>query len=347
MGDIKVSVIIPAYNVEKYFKECLDSLMEQTLSEIQIIIVNDGSTDGTQKIIDEYAGKYPDKITAVVQPNGGQSNARNNALQYVRGKYIAFIDADDYVYKDYFEKLYTAAEKQKSDLVICSYEKFNSKDGTILLTRDTKKWEIIFAEGLSHVFQYSPCAKLYLSEMILDNHVRFSEGEKMEDGPFGIITSSIARNPFVLEDYYGYRYRVYDDSTMGQIRKKGISKQDVKQQFPYKGIEDAIITVKRIRGVEYDQVIEYVIAKALAGFVFVFSAKSTKETRKYICNYSYELISKYFPDMKKNPFMKIWKQRKLPLAHRGAIVLFKWGYRLHGLSFLQGIYYRISNIMKK
>ena len=207
MKEIKISVIIPAYNVEKYFRQCLDSILGQTIQELEIIIINDGSSDGTQQIIDEYASSYPDKIIAVNQPNKGQSSARNHGLQYVRGKYLAFIDADDYIYNDYFETLLLEAEKNHSDLVICSYEKFDN-NGNILLTRNTEKWNVDFGNGLSHVFQYSPCAKLYLSDMILKNHVVFMEGEKMEDGPFGIITSSIAKNVVVLGDYYGYRYRV-------------------------------------------------------------------------------------------------------------------------------------------
>lgn len=336
---VKISVIIPAYNVEKYFRQCLDSLIGQTLQEIQIIIVNDGSTDGTQQIVDEYVQRYPRKIIAVSQPNKGQSSARNHGLQYVTGEYLAFIDADDYVYEDYFETLLLAAEEKESQLVICSYEKFNN-DGEILLTRNTEQWEIEFDKGLSHVFQYSPCAKLYLSEMILKNNIKFVEGEKMEDGPFSIITNSIAKNVVVLGNYFGYRYRVYDESTMGSIRKKGVSKKNAGQQFPYKGIENAIVVVNQIRGKEYHQVLEYVIVKALAGFVFLYSSKSDKDTKKYICDFCYQIIDSYFPDIFKNPYIKIWKQRKLPLSHRGAVVIFKAMYRIHCLYPFAKVYHR-------
>lgn len=345
MKEIKISVIIPAYNVEKYFRQCLDSILGQTIQELEIIIINDGSSDGTQQIIDEYASSYPDKIIAVNQPNKGQSSARNHGLQYVRGKYLAFIDADDYIYNDYFETLLLEAEKNHSDLVICSYEKFDN-NGNILLTRNTEKWNVDFGNGLSHVFQYSPCAKLYLSDMILKNHVVFMEGEKMEDGPFGIITSSIAKNVVVLGDYYGYRYRVYEESTMGHIRKKGISKKNAEQQFPYKGIENAIIKVTEIRGKEYYQVLEYVVAKALAGFVFQFSAKSDKETQKYVCHFCYEMINTYFPDISKNPYMKVWKLKKLPLSHRCAVVIFKRMYQIHGLYYFAKLYHKVSSLLQ-
>ena len=323
--DIKVSVIIPVYNAEKYLGECLDSILRQTLDGIQVIIMNDGSTDNSLDVMESYAKKYPDVIEVYSQKNGGQSLARNNCHKYVKGKYMAYVDADDYILDDYFQTLYDTAEKENSDLVICSYDKFLNT-GEIVLHRNSKDWEIAFSDNLIHVFQYSPCAKLYLSSMIIDNKLEFGVGEKMEDGPFAIITGSIAKNPVVL-DYFGYKYRMYDESTMGQIRKKGIQKSEPAQQFPYKGLEDAIKKVKVIRGEENDQVLEYVIFKALAGFTFLSSKKSGKETQKYICEYDKMIISKYFPDYKKNPYLKLKWKSKLPYVHQLATVLLKWTYR--------------------
>ncbi len=322
----KISIVIPAYNVEKYIRECLDSIIVQTFQDYEVIIINDGSTDKTLEIIKEYANKYSDKIKVYSQNNGGQSNARNNAFQYVTGKYLTYIDADDYILDDYLEKLYNCAETNNADLVICSYEKFKN-DGTIVLSRDTKNWEVEFENGLKHVFQYSPCAKLYLAEMLISNNIRFGEGERMEDGPFGIITSSIAHKVVVL-DYFGYKYRLYDESTMGTIRESGISKEEEKRQFPYKGMEDAIKKVKSIRGQEYDAILEYCVMKALAGFVFEFSAKSPKSTVKYICNYCDYIIKTYFPDIRKNKYISLFKVKKLPFAHRAAVLVFKMSHML-------------------
>lgn len=323
--DIRVSVIIPVYNAEKYLEECLDSILRQTLDGLQVIAINDGSTDRSLDILGIYAKKYPDVVEVYSQKNGGQSLARNNAHKYVKGKYMAYIDADDYILDDYFQVLYETAEKENSDLVICSYDKFLNT-GEIVLHRNSKDWEIMFADNLVHVFQYSPCAKLYLSSMIIDNKLEFGVGEKMEDGPFAIITGSIAEKPVVLE-YFGYKYRMYDESTMGKIRKKGIQKNEPEQQFPYKSLETAIKRVKEIRGEEYNQVLEYVVFKALAGFTFVFSKKSGKETQKYICNYDKMIISKYFSDYKRNPYLKLRWKCKLPFIHRLATLMLKWTYR--------------------
>lgn len=341
----EVSIVIPAYNVEKYVKECLDSILKQTFQDFEIILVNDGSTDQTLEILREYEKKHKGRITVIDQKNGGQSNARNNAMKYIRGRYMTYIDADDYIWEDYLETLLNCAKKENADLVICSYEKFKN-DGTIILTRNTKNWEIDFGNGLSHVFQYSPCAKLYRSDMILDNKIYFGEGERMEDGPFGIITGSIAEKVVTLE-YYGYRYRFYEESTMGGIRQKGISKEEEKQQFPYKGIEDAIKKVRNIRGPYYDQVLEYCVIKALAGFVFEFSAKSPKTTVKYICEYSDHIVKTYFPNMKKNPYMHLNRLKKLPFAHRAAVVVYKVSYSMHLLYPAAILYQRITGKRKR
>ena len=101
----KVSVIVPIYNVEKYLEKCLDSLVNQTLEDIEIILVNDGSTDNSGEIAKKYANKYKDKIIYLEKENGGLSDARNYGLEYVKGDYISFVDSDDYISKNLYSEL--------------------------------------------------------------------------------------------------------------------------------------------------------------------------------------------------------------------------------------------------
>ena len=114
----KVSVIVPVYNVEKYLKKCLDSLVNQTLKDIEIIVVNDGSPDNSDKIIEKYAQKYKN-IKAYTKENGGLSDARNYGLKKATGDYIAFVDSDDYVSKDMYKKMYEKAINGNFDMVVC------------------------------------------------------------------------------------------------------------------------------------------------------------------------------------------------------------------------------------
>lgn len=118
----QVSVIVPVYNVEKYLARCLDSLVNQTLEAIEIIVVNDGTKDNSQQIIDEYSKKHPTKVFSYIKENGGLGDARNFGLQYAHADYIGFIDSDDYVELTMYEKLYDLAYKNQSDLVLCDIE---------------------------------------------------------------------------------------------------------------------------------------------------------------------------------------------------------------------------------
>lgn len=116
---IKVSIIVPVYNVEKFIRKCLDSLVNQTLKDIEVIVVNDGSPDNSQKIIDEFVKKYPKKVKSFIKENGGQGTARNLGLKHAKGEYISFVDSDDYLSTDALEKMYNIAKKENSDIVIC------------------------------------------------------------------------------------------------------------------------------------------------------------------------------------------------------------------------------------
>lgn len=123
---VKVSVIVPVYNTEKYLGKCLDSLVNQTLDEIEIIVVNDGSPDNSQKIIDEYRQKFS-QITSFQKPNGGLSDARNFGIEKANGEYIGFVDSDDYVDREMFEVLYEKAIAHDAEIALCDLEKVNEK----------------------------------------------------------------------------------------------------------------------------------------------------------------------------------------------------------------------------
>ncbi len=109
----KVSVIVPVYNVENYITKCLESLVSQTLQDMEIIIVNDGSSDNSQQIIDNFVKKYPEKIKAFIKDNGGLSDARNFGIDRAIGEFIGFVDSDDYVTPTMFEQMYLLGKMLK------------------------------------------------------------------------------------------------------------------------------------------------------------------------------------------------------------------------------------------
>ena len=116
-----VSVIVPFYNVENYIEKCLETLVNQTLEDIEIILVNDGSKDRSKIIVDKFLKQYPEKIVYLEKENGGLSDARNYAIPYAKGEYIAFLDSDDYVEKTMYKDMYELAKKEDSDMVECNF----------------------------------------------------------------------------------------------------------------------------------------------------------------------------------------------------------------------------------
>ena len=115
----KVSVIMPIYNVDKYLDRSIDSLLRQTLEDIEIILIDDGSTDHSKEIIKKYQQLYPDKIIARFIKNSGAAHARNIGLELAQGEYIGFVDSDDYLDRTMFEKLYQLAKSDQADITTC------------------------------------------------------------------------------------------------------------------------------------------------------------------------------------------------------------------------------------
>ena len=115
----KVSIIVPVYNVEDYLPKCLETLVNQTLGDMEIIVVNDGATDGSQAVIDSFVSRYSN-VKSLIKPNGGLSDARNYGMPYATGEYIGFVDSDDYVDLDMYENLYRKAKEADYDIVECN-----------------------------------------------------------------------------------------------------------------------------------------------------------------------------------------------------------------------------------
>ena len=125
-ADIKVSVVVPIYNAYDYLRPALDSVLDQTLAELEIICVDDGSTDHSLEILKEYQGR-DDRIGIVTETNAGPARARNNGMQRARGEYVAFLDADDFLEPTFLEKLYVLAKKDNLDIAISRYDIYNTR----------------------------------------------------------------------------------------------------------------------------------------------------------------------------------------------------------------------------
>ncbi|KRE83811.1 hypothetical protein ASG89_11875 [Paenibacillus sp. Soil766] len=174
-----ISVIIPVYNVEKYLHRCLTSVINQNFQNIEIVIVNDGSTDLSGNICDEIAGR-DSRITVIHKANGGLSSARNAGIEVARGKYIGFVDSDDWISQNMYEYLYKIIKDSNADIAqVCEY----STDRETLLKNNPPKETILSGKSrLSDYFleaQYSVCVRLFKREVF--EGIRFPEGKINED----------------------------------------------------------------------------------------------------------------------------------------------------------------------
>lgn len=190
---MKISVIVPVYNVEKYLSKCLESLVNQTLKDIEIIVVNDGSPDNSQDIIDQYVNNYPNKIKSYKKKNGGQGSARNYGLKYAMGDFISFVDSDDWLELDALEKMYKKAIKEKSDIVICDMIDHFEDDGSEKYFNCTKyNW----------IYEVTPSASNKIFRRSLINDIRFLNREWYED--FNFTTKLLLLNPKISTISKGY-----------------------------------------------------------------------------------------------------------------------------------------------
>ena len=193
---MKLSVIVPVYSVEKYLEECVDSLLNQTIKDLEIFLVDDGSTDRSGEIADRYAGDFPDRVRTLHLNNGGQGRARNAALPMARGDYIGFVDSDDWIERDMYEKLLDRAEQTGADVVVCDFLEHYA-DGREQTLPACFQDHPLSAAG-------SSCNKIFRRSLIGD--LRFPEGLWYEDFYFSaVMLLRSKRTEFIPEPLYVYR----------------------------------------------------------------------------------------------------------------------------------------------
>lgn len=224
---IKVSIIVPVYNVEKFLRECLDSIASQTLKEFEVICINDGSTDNSLEILNEYATKDK-RFIVLSQENQGQGVARNKGVELARGEYIQFIDPDDWIELNMLETLYNFAKEHHSQIVKFNYTDYNDYSGKYKQQDFIKQiqeeynydlnetpyytWRILKKDCLTgldlHVW-----AHFYKTEFIKSNKIRFAPSKHGEDHLF-VDGAIVLANKIDYLNKYLYFYRIRSGSAV-------------------------------------------------------------------------------------------------------------------------------------
>lgn len=293
----KVSVIVPFYNVEGYIEKCLETLVNQTLDDIEIILVNDGSKDRSIDIVKRFLQQYPKKITYLEKENGGLSDARNYAIPYAKGEYIAFLDSDDYVEKDMYKSMYELARKENSDMVECNFywEYQNKRKEDIGKIYHGKK------EMMEKV-RVVAWNKLIKREILEKTQIQFPKGYRYEDVEFTYkLIPYLEKVSFLRQPYIHYVQREGSISNLQNERTKEI----------FDVLDHVILYYKENKIYEkYKEELEYVYVRyAFCSSLLRIVKIQDAEIEKRLLDETWKNVHKNFPDWKKNQILK--KNRSL------------------------------------
>ena len=289
---IKVSIIVPFYNVENYIEKCLQSLVNQNLEDIEILLVNDGSQDTSEAIAKQFVEKYPNKIIYLEKENGGLSDARNYAIPYAKGEYIAFLDSDDYVETNMYEEMYNKAKKEDLDYVECDFL-WEYPDKTLESKGrqyDSKKEMFIHTRVVAW-------NKLIKREIVQNNHLEFPKGYRYEDVEFFYkLLPLIHHYGIVQKPFIHYVQRENSISNVQNKRTKEII-----------DVLEHVIAYYKTNNLfdEYKEEIEYTYARyILCSSMLRMVMIEDKKERKESINFAWESLNTQFVNWKKNTYLR-------------------------------------------
>lgn len=288
----KVSVIVPIYNVEKYLRRCLDSLVNQTLQDLEIILVNDGSTDESGKIAKEYAEKYSDKVKYLEKENGGLSDARNFGMPYATGEYIAFLDSDDYIETNAYQEMYDKAKEDDADYVECDFIwEYPDK------VKEDKKYSYSNKKEMLAFVRVVAWNKLIRRKILIDNNITFPKGLRYEDVEFTYkLIPHLSKISYVNKCFVHYTQRQNSIANVQNERTAEIFTvlDDVIEYYKENGIYE-----------EYKDELEYNYARYLLCSSLKRICKiADKSKRKELIQKTWDNLNEKYPDWKKNKILR-------------------------------------------
>lgn len=288
----KVSVIVPIYNVEKYLEKCINSLLSQTLEDIQIILVNDGSKDNSGNIAKEYEKNNKDRVIYVEKENGGLSDARNYGLKYATGDFVAFLDSDDYIEKNAYEEMYNKAIEENADYVECDFIwEFPNK------IRVDKQYPYKNKKEMLSFVRVVAWNKLIKRQLITDNNLEFPKGLRYEDVEF-----TYKLIPFINKFAYVDKPFVHYVQREGSIAN--VQNERTAEIFT---VLDNVIEFYKKNNIyeEYRDELEYNYARYLLCSSLKRMCKIKDKTiREKLLTESWERLNLNFPNWKENVILK-------------------------------------------
>lgn len=323
MNSIKLSIVAAVYNLEKYLPRCLDALVNQTMQEIEILCVDDGSTDSAPQIIEEYQKRYPEKIKVFHKENGGEFTTRNYGLERAQGEYVTFVDTDDYVEPNWAEKLYNAAKENDADLAVCGFERINLATNKVVATNMTNFGntvkEITPKDDYLLFINPAPWNKVYKREKIKD--LKFLPFRGFNDTMFlASCYTKMNKIAFVPDVLYHYYLR-YDS----QIHT--VNKQDVDNLKKYL-LEVKELYIKSNKYEEMKYILDTFAFLHLGTSVMYRVSYDKTVDMKQMLKDTIKYLDDNFGNWRKSSFLKLGYSLKKGFKHIafwGVSLFYKWG----------------------
>lgn len=322
-NNYKLSIVVAVYNLENYLPRCLDALVNQTLEEIEILCVDDGSTDSAPQIIDDYEKKYPKKVKAFHKKNGGEFTTRNYGLERATGEYVTFVDTDDYVEPNWAEKLYKAAHENNADIAVCGFERIDTKTNKVI-----SKNMVYFGNVLKEVsneddfmlyINPAPWNKIYKLELVKDQ--RFLNFRGFNDMVFLVSSLTKVRKIVFIPDILYHYYLRYDS----QIHS--VNKQDV-ENFKKYLLELKELYINENKYEEMKYILDSYVFIHLGISVMYRASYDKSIDMKKMMKETMEYIDLNFPNWRKSRFLTFKNSIKNDSRHIGLWLISKM-YKMH------------------
>ena len=300
-GEIKVSVILPVYNVERYLKKCMDDILGQTMREIEVLCIDDGSTDRSLEILREYEGQ-DDRVRVLTQANAGAAAARNRGMELAQGRYLSFLDSDDFFEPEMLEKAYQCAEREQAEITIFRGNRYDDTLETyIQMDYSIKKRQLPDKNPFSwkdmpgHIFTFAvgwAWDKLYLRKFVEDEKLRFQELRTSNDLYFVFSSLAKAKRIFTMEDMLVH-HRIHVKGSLSVTREKSwrcfyeacrALQEELMRMGVYRELEQGFVSwalhfcfwnLDTIEGAAYEKVYDLICGECSGQFGFY------RHTREY------------------------------------------------------------------
>lgn len=294
MNEEKISIIVPVFNTEKYVKKSISSILNQSYKNIELIIINDGSTDNSEKIIKELI-RNNKNIKYKKIKNSGVAHARNVALEMATGSYVGFVDSDDFIDKKMYETLYKTARDEDSDIVTCSYNKKYIDKSVSIYPKDKSVFGKSIIESKNIFLNSNPyiTSKLFSMKLIKENNIKFEEDLRIFEDLLFCYKLYLKANKISYVDETFYNYNCSNNSSLTNSFSE-------KMFDVFKALDRLKVYANEIYGTQLNEQIEYIAIKHIS-LRFTSKSKNLKLLNKYI-DESFNYLKSNYKNYKKSKF---------------------------------------------